>query len=578
MEKLLQEILSKESILDQLICIRKAYSNLVNDQHEQLRFIKALAAMHNKKEINLLEILEESMTLENRAFFTYQMIGAALLEYLDSPIAKIFEFCLKFNKHSGTDGAAWTSLNALEKLCALDQSKSKELFSIITAKPKEYKNYLAFGLRILSKHDFETSRNYIVSQMMIDHDMITDALFCIGRLHFHSTVEVNYFIKTLGTFCSEASDENLARILDSACSIHFNGLENDNFENLIDLIQNNSNIGNHVAYTASTQLFLNNDKLTKPILIKFIDFIKYCKEGDFNTLKNFGYFISKNLENDLFLKCLNTLEYFLIKNTDIEISHFGISYNLHSKINVLNKIVTKWYLSNNINLQLSATELVRHAENLNLSPDFSITNFPKHGRNYFLTRKVVGWLYSQDETISHFLINIINQASNNELDNILEFVFDNFLVDYNGKSTEIFLNEDKYQHSSTKNKILALKEKHQRYYELLKNTSYIKELYVPLAYREAHYRLEHKKMRNIDKLSRSQSTLANLFTTQVLLYGNSSIYHIQNGSGTEHRQEMQLGSHSYSIEVPRRTVIDSEGLELNLRILRAEKYNHETNT
>ena len=76
----------------------------------------------------------------------------------------------------------------------------------------------------------------------------------------------------------------------------------------------------------------------------------------------------------------------------------------------------------------------------------------------------------------------------------------------------------------------------------------------------------------------SKSSIVNLFTTQTLLYGNSSIYYVQTGNGEHVRQEMQMQSISHSAELPRLNVLDPEVLDYTLRIYRNERFINEVNS
>ncbi|GAC1375419.1 MAG: hypothetical protein NVSMB40_13350 [Aquirhabdus sp.] len=325
MDQRLEEILAKELAIDKLIYIRQHYSDLFSDRQEQLSFLKALASMHNNNRIDLIEVFAEILNLGKQSFFTYQHIWSELLEYLNSPISQLFDLCVVFHKESGADLMAWACLNALEKFCASDKKKANELFSIITTDPKKYKTYLTLGLRIVSKHDFTRARNYIISDMLLDKELIVESLFSIGRLHYPDIDSANHFIEILEKYSLSATDECLARILDSACSIFLNNSTTVDLFNLIEKIQSNPNIGNHTAFSASQHLFQNGKSLPEQIVERLISFIKLSKETDLNTLHNFGYFFIKSIDGKLFSLCLDVLEHLLVNINEIKFGFFVIN-------------------------------------------------------------------------------------------------------------------------------------------------------------------------------------------------------------------------------------------------------------
>ena len=76
----------------------------------------------------------------------------------------------------------------------------------------------------------------------------------------------------------------------------------------------------------------------------------------------------------------------------------------------------------------------------------------------------------------------------------------------------------------------------------------------------------------------SKSSLMSLFTTQRLLYGNSSIYYLHKGDGEQVRQEMEMQSYSHSKEMPRLNVLDPETLDYTLQVYRYEGMKNEVDS
>ena len=67
----------------------------------------------------------------------------------------------------------------------------------------------------------------------------------------------------------------------------------------------------------------------------------------------------------------------------------------------------------------------------------------------------------------------------------------------------------------------------------------------------------------------SKSSIFQLITTtKRLLYGNSSIYYMNQGGGEQIRQEMQMQNISHSTEMPMLNVLEPELLDYRLRVYR----------
>lgn len=87
----------------------------------------------------------------------------------------------------------------------------------------------------------------------------------------------------------------------------------------------------------------------------------------------------------------------------------------------------------------------------------------------------------------------------------------------------------------------------------------------------AYWRNVEKGMQEAhDEASRS-SFIQMIAKTNILLYGNSSVYYMHQDEGNSIRQEMQMHSFSHSTEMPRLNVLDPVSLEYFLMTCRCEK-------
>lgn len=67
-------------------------------------------------------------------------------------------------------------------------------------------------------------------------------------------------------------------------------------------------------------------------------------------------------------------------------------------------------------------------------------------------------------------------------------------------------------------------------------------------------------------------------TVQNILYGNSSIYYINQIDGESVRQEMEMQHFSHSTEMPGLNIVDPQNLDYLLRVYRHEKIKNEVNS
>ena len=108
-------------------------------------------------------------------------------------------------------------------------------------------------------------------------------------------------------------------------------------------------------------------------------------------------------------------------------------------------------------------------------------------------------------------------------------------------------------------------------------TSDINELKSPSENAHAYWKEFNRKFEDARENGR-KSFIQDLFTTQHLLYGNSTAHYVYDKSGAQQRSELQMSSHSYSSELPKLNVIDPYGLDYMLRMFRVERLINEANT
>ena len=89
--------------------------------------------------------------------------------------------------------------------------------------------------------------------------------------------------------------------------------------------------------------------------------------------------------------------------------------------------------------------------------------------------------------------------------------------------------------------------------------------------RETSQRRFNRLMAKSLKSAMKDSIIEMITTKSVILYGASSINHVQGGSKGSNRMVIPMQSHRTSIEMPRQENIDPFGLDYMLRIFRAEQ-------
>ncbi|MDH2466934.1 hypothetical protein QDR34_02480 [Acinetobacter baumannii] len=258
---------------------------------------------------------------------------------------------------------------------------------------------------------------------------------------------------------------------------------------------------------------------------------------------------------------IEIIEQLLLKHQNISIKNF-YTYYIRKNSDLLNKIVTRWFLSKKKRLWESASDIIISNQIKSLHVDISwVKNF-KEEDSIFLTKKAIGWLYIHEELILNFIIDILNYIKNPEIIlQILDLAFQHIIINYEPQHVAFFFDLNNYTEEETKNKIIELNTQHEAIYTKIKQANDLKELACPLE----HSRLiQYKRHRENEKINRSadaQSAFADLFTKRVMLYGETYI-HITNTENNEITlQENALSSFSYSMSLPLQYFTDPVLLE-----------------
>ena len=74
-------------------------------------------------------------------------------------------------------------------------------------------------------------------------------------------------------------------------------------------------------------------------------------------------------------------------------------------------------------------------------------------------------------------------------------------------------------------------------------------------------------MREVEK----NSVLLNLVSKSVILHGSVSVHSVWGPDGEKRRHVTYIQSHSYSMDIPRQTIVNPFDLDYILRVFRAEQ-------
>ena len=236
----------------------------------------------------------------------------------------------------------------------------------------------------------------------------------------------------------------------------------------------------------------------------------------------------------------------------------------------LNGIVVKWLLSGNRHLCEGVVELARkrYGENGPLSIAFGTLGL-SNTQTYFVCRKAIGYLFMHPVIGGSVLVSALRTAGADLCSMIKVLLFDPLLINYGGALRQYLKSLDATDAAFAHvQEVLAQAD---AYIAGLSSAGTIKELH-PSEHRR---QLERNRMidfnREINKKARRQSIFWDIVHRSVLLHGHHSVTLVKGVDGETRPVEMKLQSIEHSMEWPRMETVDPVGLDMMLRVFRAEQ-------
>lgn len=559
---------------------------LVNDLYvrelhsEESILTEALSELHNSGELDLVKILSgvDKSSCGNN-FFRILHSFENVLPSLDARTEDVLQALSYLTQLADRDLAASGVYGAFELFCRVDMNRPRDSVEFIL-KQSDLNIYASFLSSAILAYD----SSHVVEAIQIIKDLIANssntvrsqAYFALGQLSVCET-HANIIWKLLSdSGDSERDSDCCALVLRSA--IHF-GEKFPSYWPQIDefLITFVEGASANVLYTISNIVAFQRSDLPASILHLLVKQLANVSIEHKGTIDNIDHLLVKLVERGSSSLAIELLESILVTGVGIiSLDHF--SYELLSKHQeLLNYIITKWFLYGEASLCRSVLDLLIHdATEKNIELKAEMTLLGDEVKKVFVCHKAIGWLFTQPKMAADFILSISDIASSTTLEEIERILYDPLLLSYPGELTQFFQScIDTGVHKHLCERLLR---RIKSYHAELEIISGLKELMAPNENISAYWKDFEKDMQKSQETASKSSFVSMVSKTQVLLYGNSSIYYSYQVDGTSVRQEMQMHSFYHSTEMPRLNVLDPESLDYILRIYRCERMKNEINS
>ncbi len=533
---------------------------------------KMIVSLHNRGEINFTE---EILKLSNQGhdFFNAKNMFEEVLPDLDIPIQKSMDCVRHIFQKSGSDMSAEMVFFSFVEYCKKDKDRVKEALQIINSDTSWY-DFIPSVIRTGSEFNLnEYVKIAIKLTKHSDVNVCKNAAYSLGRLKYENHLtSLNQSFQVIKNIIETTDDAGVLSISIGAIftlSIFDDTLEDETIH-LIKVALKNSD--DSVLHSASNLCCFEREKLSIElfgVLLHGLERVNYKHKE--TTIVNIDcglqYLLEKNQD-----MVVAYLEKVLMKNKELSITSFGsLLRDLHQKHNeLLNQIITKWFILGNVNLCKATMDIVTNRRMI-LSADISQLKIQDRTTHLFVIRKAIGWLFRYPTSAVSFIISMVEVLDADNIEIIEELLFDPLLISYSG-SIKDYLKSIKKPKVKTKKIISNLLERLEKYHDDLRCAWGIKELQPSQKQRESYFRLHNQQMSKVMQESKKDSVILPLVSEFTVLYGRRSVsyYPELDNSNNDIRQEMTFQKFEHSIEYPSLDFIDPHGLDYMLRIFRNE--------
>ncbi|KUP91817.1 hypothetical protein TRIHO_33480 [Tritonibacter horizontis] len=339
-----------------------------------------------------------------------------------------------------------------------------------------------------------------------------------------------------------------------------------------DLINSIGELGNQTELTVlAAMLFYHNKGLVGADIDLVLDWLSKKPSNAAATLRHLDMAIRRNDERWKFENVVSVIEFclpMLDKPVDAD-GFYGFRKWLWDDPKHASYLFSRWLLNGQRQLCDFLSEILQalSAEQLiNIQKGDLPT---KTADQVFLAQKCIGYLWNHETVVASILLSIVRNGTTDARANAEELLFHPMLLSYGGNLRSYLEGQRGNNSKRISESIERLLSKHDMHISGTEEVRDVVELCPTIEQRRAVAMKDRDRNRDIQKAAHKRSIFADLATHQTLLYGRKSLSIIHGVDGEQHPQITELTEHSYSVELPRLSVIDPVGFNQLLTVFRA---------
>lgn len=574
LEETISRLLSASGRTEDLLAlINDLYAQENNAEDKVL--IEALIKLHNSRDIDfvaLVRVVDKNSCEYD--LYTILRVFESALPSLDASVEDVLNCLVNLMQQVASFGI----YGAFECFCSMEENRPRDSVKFIMAQ-SEIDSYVIFLTSSILAYDsyHVTEAIQMIENLITNSNNVvrSQAYFTLGRLRVDDAqarviweMLKNSDINEHGSDCSASI---LRAMLNFGEKFPHYWLEIEGV--LITLVKGASpEVLNETSKIVAFQKMSIPDGIFT-ILVKQLANVnpehKYI-------LDNIDHLLVQLVESGRSPLAVELLESLLIAGVEFKVFDYFSNKLLREYQGLLNNIITKWLLSGESLLCRGILGVFDGAAEKDIEIKAEMALLNTEVKKLFVGRKAVGWLFTRPVTVASFIISVSEVASITTVQELESILYDPLLLSYPGELKR-FLQSciDKGIQEHLCERLLG---KLKSYHADIEKISKLNELKASSENVRIYWKDFDKSMQKAHEEASKSSFIRMIAKTQVLLYGNSSIYYVHQGDGKSVRQEMQMHSFSHSTEMPRLSVLAPESLDYVLRVYRCERIINEVNS
>ncbi|MGP9572365.1 hypothetical protein ACT3RL_15780 [Halomonas sp. AOP5-CZ2-32] len=539
----------------------------------------ALSQLHNAGEIDLVEIVRGvDKSSSGHDFFTVLHVFESALPSLDASVEDVLDCLLHFTQQAGRDSAIGGIYGAFERFCRVEAQRPRDGIGFILAQ-SELSTYAPFLSSSILAYDSDSVTDAIqtTESLIANRNEVVrnQAYFALGRLdvgeaHANAIWEL-ISCSAIGEHESDCCASILRATINfgDAFPSYWSQIE----EFLLTFVEG---APPEVLYEISNIVAFQRVNLPEGVLELLVKQLANVSPEHKGIIDNIDHLLVNLVEKESFSLALKLLESILTIGVKFPLLDYFSRELLSKHRELLNHIVTKWFLSGDSTLCHGVSDLLHDVTGMDVELEAEMALLGDEVKQMFVSHKAVGWLFTRPIAAASFILSIYETGSRTTRRDIDQVLYEPLLLSYPGELKRFF--QSCIDRGFQERPCERLLGKLQVYQSDIEKVAGLKELMAPRENITAYWKESNKSMQAAYEDASRGSIIDLIATKQMLLYGNSSIYYLHRGDGEQVRQEMQMQSFSHSTEMPMLNILDPESLDYTLRVYRCERMKNEANS